>query len=112
MRYVWIRAQGNGYGLNEMCQVLDVSESGYRAWKRGGKPYRKRLTDAHMAARAWADAVHAVGQQRSGVRDAARAFVPTDGWSSFRVRWRVPGAALLLLMSLLFMLLWWGDKNS
>ncbi len=31
-----------------MCQVLDVSESGYRAWKRGGKPYRKRLTDAQM----------------------------------------------------------------
>jgi len=25
-----------------------VSESGYRSWKRGGKPYRKRLTDAQM----------------------------------------------------------------
>ena len=25
-----------------------VSESGYRPWKRGGKPYRKRLTDAQM----------------------------------------------------------------
>jgi putative transposase len=28
-----------------MCIVLDVSISGYRAWKRGGTPDRKRLTD-------------------------------------------------------------------
>ena len=48
MRYAWIGAQGKGYGLDEMCQVLNVSESGYRSWKRGGKPYRKRLTDAQM----------------------------------------------------------------
>ncbi len=26
-----------------MCQVQDVFESGYRAWKRGGKPYRGQL---------------------------------------------------------------------
>ena len=31
-----------------MCRVLDVSESGYRAWKRGGKLGRKRLTDSQM----------------------------------------------------------------
>ena len=31
-----------------MCRVICVSESGYRAWKRGGKPERKRLTDAQM----------------------------------------------------------------
>ena len=31
-----------------MCRVLDVSESGYRAWKRGGKPERKWLTDSQM----------------------------------------------------------------
>lgn len=34
--------------MDEMCRVLDVSESGYRAWKRGGKPERKRLTDSQM----------------------------------------------------------------
>ena len=28
--------------------MLDVSVSGYRAWKRGGKPDRKRLTDTQM----------------------------------------------------------------
>ena len=36
--------------MDEMCQILDVSESGYRSWKRGGKPYRKRLGDPQMLA--------------------------------------------------------------
>ena len=48
MKYAWIDAQRHGFGLDEMCAVLDVSESGYRSWKRGGKPQRKRLTDAQM----------------------------------------------------------------
>ena len=33
-----------------MCNVLDVSVSGYRAWKRGGTLDRKRLTDCQMLA--------------------------------------------------------------
>ena len=33
-----------------MCPVLNVSVSGYRAWKRGGTPDRCRLTDAQMLA--------------------------------------------------------------
>lgn len=48
MKYAWIVVQLKAYGLDEMCRVLDVSESGYRAWKRGGRPERKRLTDAQM----------------------------------------------------------------
>lgn len=50
MKYAWIDAQRGDYGVDEMCRVLDVSESGYRSWKRGGKPQRKRLTDAQMLA--------------------------------------------------------------
>jgi putative transposase len=38
------------YALTEMCDVLDVSISGYRAWKRGGTPDRKWLTDVQMLA--------------------------------------------------------------
>jgi len=45
VKYAWIDEQRKVYGLDEMCMVLDVSESGYRAWKRGGKPDRKRLTE-------------------------------------------------------------------
>ena len=48
MKYAWINTQRTEYGLDEMCRVLDVSESGYRAWKRGGKLGRKRLTDSQM----------------------------------------------------------------
>ena len=50
MKYAWIAAQGKAYSLTEMCDVLDVSISGYRAWKRGGKPDRKRLSDGQMLA--------------------------------------------------------------
>jgi transposase InsO family protein len=50
VKYAWIDAQREEYGVDEMCHVLDVSESGYRSWKRGGKPQRKRLTDAQMLA--------------------------------------------------------------
>ncbi len=50
MKYAWIDAQRKDFDLDEMCRVLDVSESGYRSWKRGGKPDRKRLTDAQMLA--------------------------------------------------------------
>jgi transposase InsO family protein len=50
VKYAWIDAQRKRFALNEMCSVLDVSISGYRAWKRGGKPDRKRLTDAQMLA--------------------------------------------------------------
>jgi len=50
VKYAWIDAQRKNFGIDEMCLVLDVSESGYRAWKRGGRPHRKRLTDAQMLA--------------------------------------------------------------
>ncbi len=49
MKYAWIDAQ-HEFELSRMCSVLDVSVSGYRAWKRGGTPERKRLTDAQMLA--------------------------------------------------------------
>ena len=48
MKYAWIDAQRKNYGLNEMCSILDVSISGYRSWKRGGKSNRQRLTDSQM----------------------------------------------------------------
>ena len=50
MRYAWIDKQRRVYPLPLMCDVLSVSISGYRAWKRGGSPRRKRLTDAQMLA--------------------------------------------------------------
>jgi transposase InsO family protein len=48
VRYAWIAEQGKAFALSEMCDALDVSVSGYRAWKRGGAPDRKRLSDSQM----------------------------------------------------------------
>lgn len=50
MKYAWIDKQRNDYELDEICSVLEVSVSGYRSWKRGVTPDRKRLTDAQMLA--------------------------------------------------------------
>jgi len=50
VKYAWIDTQRTCYALSEMCPVLAVSISGYRAWKRGGKADRCRLTDAQMLA--------------------------------------------------------------
>lgn len=51
MKYAWIDTQRVHYALSEMCPVLAVSISGYRAWKRGGKADRRHLTDAQLLAR-------------------------------------------------------------
>ena len=50
MKYAWIDTQRSYYALSEMCPVLEVSISGYRAWKRGGKADRCRLIDAQLLA--------------------------------------------------------------
>lgn len=48
MKYTWIDAHRSEFELAELCRVLAVSISGYRAWKNGGAPACKRLTDARM----------------------------------------------------------------
>ncbi len=50
MKYAWMDRERKAYPLPVMCEVLSVSISGYRAWKRGGKPNRQRLTDAQRVA--------------------------------------------------------------
>ena len=50
MKYAWIKEHSGAFTLTEMSAVLDVSISGYRAWKRGGTPTRKGLTNAQMLA--------------------------------------------------------------
>jgi len=45
VKYAWIDTQRRTYRLSDMCEVLGVSISGYRAWRRGGTAERVRLTD-------------------------------------------------------------------
>ena len=50
MKYAWIDARRGAFDLSELCRVLRVSISGYRAWQRGGTPRRRRLSDAQLLA--------------------------------------------------------------
>lgn len=50
MKYAWIDRVLPEASLRELCALVGVSVSGFRAWKRGGTPNRKRLTDAQMVA--------------------------------------------------------------
>lgn len=50
MKYAWIDAHEGFYSVRELCHALSVSPSGYRAWKRGCIPSRKRLSDTQLIA--------------------------------------------------------------
>ena len=40
MRYAWIRRHERAYPLNDMCDVLSVSESSFAAWRAGSTAKR------------------------------------------------------------------------
>lgn len=44
-----VRRAKEGVSPAAMCEIFSVSANGYRAWKRGGSPQRKRPTDALMS---------------------------------------------------------------
>ncbi len=67
MKYAWIDTQRKAYPLPVMCETLTVSISGYRAWKRGGCPTRKRLTDVQVLA-----LIRAIHTQRKGAYGSPR----------------------------------------
>jgi len=50
VKVAWIDAQGKAFARSERCEALEVSLSGYRAWKRGGTEDRRRRTDSQMLA--------------------------------------------------------------
>lgn len=50
MKYAWINTQRNHYPLSSMCEILDVSLSGYHAWHRGGTLKSSRLNNAQAIA--------------------------------------------------------------
>jgi putative transposase len=50
VKYAWIDAQRREFPLPDLCEALAVSVSGWRAWRRGGKVDRTRLSDAQAVA--------------------------------------------------------------
>ncbi len=66
MKYAWIEAQRRQFPLPELCEVLAVSASGYRAWCRGGERDSTRLSDPQ--ALVLIKAIHAELKQTYGSR--------------------------------------------
>ena len=50
MKYAWIEAHEGWFSVAELCRVLEVSVSGYRAWLKGGVANRQGLTDTQLVA--------------------------------------------------------------
>jgi putative transposase len=50
VKYAWIEQRAGLWPSSVMCDVLDVSLSGWRAWRSGGKQSSGRLTDAQLLA--------------------------------------------------------------
>ena len=50
MKSAWLDAHRAQFALNALCRVLEVSVSGDRAWRRGGTPERRGLTDSQRLA--------------------------------------------------------------
>jgi len=48
VKHAWLDLQLPSYPVLALCEVLEVSLSGYRSWKRGGTPQPKRLTDIQL----------------------------------------------------------------
>ncbi len=48
MTYAWIDAHRQSFALDELCEALEVTVSGYRAWQCGGTADRQGLTDAQL----------------------------------------------------------------
>ncbi len=74
MKYAWLDGQRNHYPLPVLCGTLDVSISGYRAWKRGGKPARQRLTDTQLL-----ELIRAIHAQFKGAYGSPRMVVELRG---------------------------------
>lgn len=83
MKYAWIDQHRRDYGLGEMCGVLEVSVSGYRSWKKGGTPKRKRLSDAQMLA-----LIRAIHAELKGAYGSPRMFreLQQRGFSASKTR--------------------------
>ena len=48
MKYAWIERHRQRWALGTLCKLLDVSPSGFKAWRAGGKLRGDRLSDVQL----------------------------------------------------------------
>ena len=56
MKYAWMAKHAGLWPVAKLCRALEVSPSGFKAWRGGGKRSTQRLSDAQ-----WRDAFRAGG---------------------------------------------------
>lgn len=67
MKYAWIDSERGSYPLERLCEVLDVSASGYADGKAGGQ-CQNRLSDRALVA-----LIRAIHAETKGAYGAPRA---------------------------------------
>lgn len=83
MRYRFIRQQGQRFGVRRLCRLLDVSSSGYYAW-RDRRPSRRAEQDAVLLAQI--RAIFAAGRETYGYRRVHAKLAAAQTWGRDRVR--------------------------
>ena len=73
MKYAWIEQHQSEFRLSPMCRVLEVSPSGYYAWRRRARSAR-RSDDAQLLA-----AIRAIQERAQGGSSGQLAVVEGDG---------------------------------
>jgi putative transposase len=48
VKYAWIARHAQQWPVAKLCRALDVSASGFKAWRGGGKRCTEHLSDAHL----------------------------------------------------------------
>jgi putative transposase len=48
VKYAWIEQHTQRWPLGRLCKLLDVSPSGFKAWRAGGTPRGDRLSDMQL----------------------------------------------------------------
>lgn len=64
MKYQFIKAHKIEYTVEEMCQVIGVSRSGYYAWEKR-KPSQRKLENRYLSAKI--EKIYAIGRQTYGL---------------------------------------------
>ena len=79
MRYAWIREHVDSYAVGVMCELLEVSRSGYYAWE-SRKPCKRKECDARMG-----EAIEVVQRQHRGRYGRRRMHQELTQGQGFRV---------------------------
>jgi putative transposase len=69
VKYAWIEGQARMWPVRTLCEVLEVSPSGLKAWRSGGKRGSQRLTDAQLLA-----LIRAIHAQYKGAYGSPRLY--------------------------------------